>query len=75
MQSRERSLVEASVSTGAGFAINWTSNMLVLPLFGFTSITAGKAFWIGVVMTSVSLVRQYLIRRWFNKGDANGNTK
>jgi hypothetical protein len=48
--------------------------MLILPLFGFDSLTAGKAFGIGLAFTGVSLARQYVLRRWFNGlrwGNAN----
>lgn len=60
------SIVEAKANLAIGFAINWTANMLVLPLFGFSTLTAGKAFGIGLVFTVISLARQLVIRRWFN---------
>ncbi len=65
-QTRTGSFVEAWVNIAIGFAINWSANMVVLPMFGFSSITAGKAFGIGLVFTAISLVRQYIIRRYFN---------
>lgn len=60
------SLVEAKTNIAVGFAINWTANMLVLPLFGFDTLTAAKAFGIGLVFTAISMLRQLAIRRWFN---------
>lgn len=60
------SIVEAKTNIVIGFAINWTANMLVLPLFGFATLTAGKAFGIGLVFTVISILRQLVIRRWFN---------
>lgn len=65
MQTRTGSLVEAIANIVVGFTINWTANMLVLPLFGF-HVTAADAFGIGVVFTVISLVRSYVLRRWFN---------
>jgi hypothetical protein len=65
-QTRTGSFVEAWVNIAIGFAINWSANMVFLPMFGFSSITAGKAFGIGLVFTAISLVRQYIIRRYFN---------
>jgi hypothetical protein len=59
------SIVEAKANIAVGFAINWCANMLVLPLFGF-AVTAGEAFGIGLVFTVISLVRQLVLRRWFN---------
>jgi hypothetical protein len=73
-QTKVGSVAEASVNIAAGFAINWSTNMLLLPLFGFTSITPTKAFWYGVLMTLVSFARQYVFRRWFN-GLRFGNTQ
>lgn len=65
MQTRIGSFVEAWANIAVGFAINWCCNMLFLPLFGF-NVTGGQAFWIGVLFTGVSLIRQYVLRRWFN---------
>jgi len=64
-QSRLGSLIEALANIVIGFSINWCANILVLPLFGF-HVTGGQAFWIGVVFTGISLVRSYVLRRWFN---------
>jgi hypothetical protein len=64
-QTRLGSLIEAGFNILIGFAINWTANMLIFPLFGF-NVTGGQAFWIGVFFTVISLVRSYVIRRWFN---------
>jgi hypothetical protein len=68
------SIVEAKTNLVVGFAINWTANMLFLPLFGFDSLTAAKAFGIGLVFTVISLLRQLVLRRWFN-GMKFGNTE
>lgn len=65
MQSKLGSFVEACANIAVGFMINFTANMIVLPWFGF-DITASKAFGIGIVFTVISLVRSYVIRRWFN---------
>lgn len=64
-QTHLGSFVEAWANIAVGFAINWTANMLVLPRFGF-NVTAGQALGIGVVFTVISLVRSYVLRRWFN---------
>ena len=64
-QTQLGSFVEAWANIAVGFAINWTANMLVLPRFGF-NVTAGQALGIGVVFTGISLVRSYVLRRWFN---------
>lgn len=71
-QTRVGSLAEAGANIAVGFTINWTANMLVLPLFGF-HVTGGQAFGIGVIFTGISLARSYVLRRWFN-GLKFGNT-
>jgi hypothetical protein len=64
-QSRLGSLIEAGINILIGFGINWTANVIVLPMFGF-HVTGIQAFHIGLVFTVISLIRQYVIRRWFN---------
>lgn len=64
-QTKLGSVIEAVANIAVGFSINWTTNMIALPLFGL-AITAKTAFWYGVLMTVVSLVRQYILRRYFN---------
>lgn len=66
-QTRFGSFVEAWANIAVGFTINWTANMVFLPMFGFTTLTAAKAFGIGLVFTAISLIRQYVLRRWFNR--------
>ena len=65
MQTRIGSFAEAWANIAVGFAVNWTANMLILPLFGF-HVTGAVAFQIGLWFTAVSLVRQYVLRRWFD---------
>lgn len=64
-QTRAGSFVEAWANIVVGFSLNWTANMLILPLFGF-HVTGGAAFEIGCIFTVISLVRSYVLRRWFN---------
>lgn len=72
MQSKLGSFVEAWANIVVGFAINWSANMLVFPMFGF-DITASQAFWVGVIFTGISLVRSYILRRYFNGLKFNRN--
>lgn len=65
MQTRMGSFAEAWANIAIGFAINFTANLLILPLFGF-NVTGSQAFGIGVIFTGISLVRSYILRRWFN---------
>jgi hypothetical protein len=64
-QSRLHSFIEAWANVVIGFGINFSANLVVLPLFGF-NVGAAQAFGIGVIFTVISLLRSYVIRRWFN---------
>ena len=65
-QTRLGSFIEAWVNVAIGFGINFTANMLILPQFGFTSLTIGINIVIGLIYTVISVARSYIIRRWFN---------
>jgi hypothetical protein len=73
MQSRIGSLVESWANVCVGFGVAWAANALVLPAFGLP-VSAGKSFAIAAVFTAISLVRSYIIRRFFN-GLKFGNSK
>ncbi len=60
------SIAEAWLNVFVGFSINFGANMLILPLFGFHDLTLGKNFVIGMLYTVISLVRSFIIRRYFN---------
>lgn len=64
-QTRLGSLIETIINTIIGFAINYTANLLIFPLFGF-HITPGANFVLGLLYTVISVVRSYCVRRWFN---------
>ena len=64
-QTRLGSLIEAIINVVIGFAINFTANMLIFPLFGF-QITARDNLLLGLIYTVISVARSYCIRRWFN---------
>lgn len=66
MQSRKHSALETVASTAIGFVVSWAATPLILWCFGY-SVGAGKSFGITVVYTLLSLLRGYLVRRWFNR--------
>lgn len=65
--------MEAWANIVIGFTINFTANLIFLPMFGFTTLTAAKAFGIGLVFTAISLIRSYVLRRCFNNIKAEWN--
>lgn len=64
-QTRLGSLIEAVINVLIGFGINFTANALIFPLFGW-SISASQNFTLGLIYTAISVVRSYVVRRWFN---------
>ena len=64
-QTRLGSLYEAGINTAIGFAINYTANLLIFPLFGM-HISPGDNFLLGMLYTIISVARSYAVRRWFN---------
>lgn len=64
-QTRLQSLIEALLNVLIGYVINFVANLLILPLFGF-NVTLTQNLAIGAIFTAISIVRSYLIRRYFN---------
>ncbi len=64
-QSKLGSLYEALMNIVIGFSINYLANLMIFPLFGF-HISHAANFVMGCIYTGISLVRSYIIRRWFN---------
>jgi len=64
-QSRLGSFIESCINVAIGFGINFAANLLILPMIGF-NISVGQNLFIGVLYTIISVVRSYVIRRWFN---------
>ena len=65
MQSKKESFIETLTSVFVGWLIGVILNMLVLPLFDY-NITVVDSLWVSLIFTVVSVVRGYIIRRWFN---------
>ena len=65
MQSKKQSLIEALTSVFVGWLIGVILNMLVLPLFDY-NITVIDSLWVSLIFTVVSVIRGYVIRRFFN---------
>lgn len=63
-QSRFMSLLETALSTAAGFVIALLAQMYFLPLLGVV-ISLQQNLFFAVIMTFVSLGRQFILRRVF----------
>lgn len=64
-QSRLHSFVEAWTGTIVGFVMSMVLSSVVYPAFGH-AFTLMQNFWITLIFTVASIVRGYVIRRWFN---------
>ena len=65
MQSKKQSLIESLTSTTIGIIIGIVLNLTILPIFGYP-VSLSDSLWISVIFTVVSIIRSYIIRRWFN---------
>lgn len=64
-QTRRGSLIESMVNIAIGFGVALLSQLAIFPMFEIhVSLTSN--LWIGAWFTLISLVRSYLVRRWFN---------
>ncbi len=64
-QSRLESLIESIINIAIGYFVALLSQFLIFPLFGI-HVSLTDNLLIGAWFTGVSLVRSYVIRRWFN---------
>ncbi len=65
-QTKLGSMAEVGLNLLVGYTVNFLANLVILPMFGFATLTVAKNLEIGVLFTIVSIARQYVIRRFFN---------
>ena len=65
MQTKRQSLIETLTSVFVGWLIGVILNLTILPLFDY-NITVIDSLWVSLIFTVVSVIRGYLIRRYFN---------
>ena len=65
MQSKKQSLIESLTSTTIGIIIGIVLNLTILPIFGYP-VSLADSLWISLIFTAISVIRGYIIRRWFN---------
>ena len=66
MQTKRESFIETITSVFIGWLIGVILNLTVLPLFDY-NITVTDSLWVSLIFTAVSVIRGYLIRRYFNR--------
>ena len=67
--SRKKSLVETFLDIFLGFLMFLPVNYFVLPLFAgqIADHSLLTAIQIGVIFSTISLVRKFVLRRWFER--------
>ena len=67
--SRKKSLVETSLDIFLGFLMFLPVNYFVLPLFvgSIADHSLLTAIQIGVMFSTISLIRKFALRRWFER--------
>ena len=65
--SKTKSLVETFLDIFLGFAMFLPVNYFVLPVFAesITDYSLLTSIQIGIMFTTISLIRKFAIRRWF----------
>jgi hypothetical protein len=64
-QTKLGSLIESIMNIIIGYGVALLSQIILFPLFDI-HISLSTNLWIGAWFTLISLVRSYIIRRWFN---------
>ena len=65
MQTKRQSLIETLTSVFVGWLIGVILNLTILPLFDY-NITVVDSLLVSLIFTVISVVRGYVIRRFFN---------
>ena len=67
--SRKKSLVETSLDIFLGFLMFLPVNYFILPLFAepIADHSLLTAIQIGMIFSTISLIRKFTLRRWFEK--------
>lgn len=71
-QSRRQSWIEAWVNIAVGIGVSIAANWTIMPILGY-DLTWANNLYITAFFTAVSLVRSYLLRRFFNKLQVKGS--
>jgi len=66
MQSKYHSFLESLTNILVGYFVALASQLLIFPFYGI-HIPLSDNILIGAWFTVISIVRSYVLRRWFNK--------
>ncbi len=65
VQSKKSSFYESLINVLIGYFVALASQLVIFPFFGIY-IPFETNFYIGAWFTLISIVRSYVVRRWFN---------
>lgn len=66
MQTKRQSLAESAVNVLIGYVVALLAQLAIFPLFGIRVHLSANLLIVSW-FTLISLVRSYVIRRWFNR--------
>lgn len=66
MQSKKQSMFESITNVGIGYIVSLLTASIVFPLFN-TQTSFVDNMEIAACFTVVSIIRTYLVRRWYTK--------
>ena len=69
-QTKLESAIEVVVNVLIGYTVATASQIMIFPLFGIF-LPLSDNLLIGAYFTAISIVRGYLVRRFFNKGSVS----
>lgn len=64
-QTKLGSLIESMMNIAIGYGVALLSQIAIFPMFGI-NVSLSTNLLIGAWFTAISLIRSYIIRRWFN---------
>lgn len=65
-QSKLASLVEVATNMVVGFIVSVYAQAVIFPMYGFSALTITQNVQIVAIFTAISMIRSYLVRRFFN---------
>jgi hypothetical protein len=65
-QTKRQSFIESLAQVGVGFMLSFIAGFAIYPICGLP-VSIGENLGATALFTFVSLTRQYIMRRWFNK--------
>lgn len=67
-QTKLESLIEALANVVIGLGVGFVGQLVVFPAVGLPPVALHQNVAISIAFTTISLVRSYSLRRWFNAG-------